>query len=170
MRQRRRHFETDEAGLPVAIVTGGGAGTYDITALYPGVTEIQAGSYITMDAQYREEVGIDFAYALTVLATVTSVHAADGVDHAIIDAGLKTITRDFGLPLVLDPPGWALTGLSEEHGHLERRGGAALRIGDKVELIPSHCDTTINLHDVYYVTRGGTVVAVWPIAARGRVR
>lgn len=39
-----------------------------------------------------------------------------------------------------------------------------------VSLIPSHCDTTINLHDVYYVTRSGYVVAVWPIAARGRVR
>ena len=155
-----------ENGIAVPIVSSGGTGTYFITGQYPGVTEIEVGSYITMDAQYREEVGIDFAYALTVLATVTSVHG----EHAIIDAGLKTVTRDFGLPLVFDPPGWELTGLSEEHGHLERRGGAALAVGDKVELVPNHGCTTINLHDEYHVVRRGVVEAVWPIAARGKVR
>jgi D-serine deaminase-like pyridoxal phosphate-dependent protein len=153
-------------GIPVSIVSSGGTGTYFITGRYPGVTEIEVGSYITMDAQYREEVGIDFRYALTVLSTVTSTHG----DHAIIDAGLKTITRDFGLPLVLDPPGWELTGLSEEHGHLERQGGNPLVIGDKVELVPNHGCTTINLHDEYHVVRQGVLEAVWPIAARGKVR
>lgn len=153
-------------GIPVSIVSSGGTGTYFITGRYPGVTEIEAGSYITMDAQYRTEVGIDFAYALTVLATVISVHGG----RAIIDAGLKTVTRDFGLPLLLDPPGWELTGLSEEHGHLERRGGGRLAIGDKVELAPNHGCTTINLHDEYQVVRQGVLEAVWPIAARGKVR
>ena len=153
-------------GIPVSIVSSGGTGTYFITGRYAGVTEIEVGSYITMDAQYREEVGIDFAYALTVLSTVISFHG----DHAIIDAGLKTVTRDFGLPLVINPPGWVLADLSEEHGHLERRGGSPLVVGDKVELVPNHGCTTINLHDEYHVVRRGVLEAVWPIAARGKVR
>ncbi len=153
-------------GIPVSIVSSGGTGTSLITGRYPGVTEIEVGSYITMDSQYREEVGIDFAYGLTVLATVTSVRSPD---RAIIDAGLKTVTRDFGLPRLIAPPGWELVDLSEEHGHLHRTGGAPLKIGDKVELVPNHGCTTINLHDEYHVIRGGVLEAVWPIAARGKV-
>ena len=153
-------------GIPVSIVSSGGTGTYFITGQYPGITEIQAGSYITMDGQYREEVGIDFAYGLTVLASVISVRGPDRVE---IDAGLKTLTRDFGLPKVIDPPGWELVGLSEEHGHLRRAGGAPLKPGDKVELVPNHGCTTINLHDEYHVLRRGVLEAVWPIAARGKV-
>ena len=156
----RRH------GIPVKIVSSGSTGTHLITGRYPGVTEIQAGSYITMDSQYRDEVGIDFAYGLTVLASVTSVPAPD---RAFIDAGLKTLTRDFGLPKVIDPPGWDLTRLSEEHGHLHRAGGAPLQPGDKVEIVPNHGCTTINLHDEYHVLRQGVLEAVWPIAARGKV-
>jgi len=154
-------------GIPVAIVSSGSTGTHLITGRYPGVTEIQAGSYITMDVQYREEVGIDFAYGLTVLASVTSVR---GPDRALVDAGLKTVTRDFGLPMVVDPPGWELVALSEEHGHLRRQeGGSPLRLGDKVEIVPNHGCTTVNLHDEYHVIRRGVLVAVWPIAARGKV-
>lgn len=153
-------------GVPVPIVSSGGTGTHLVTGRYPGVTEIEAGSYITMDAQYKETVGIDFRYALTVLSTVVSTHG----ERAIIDAGLKTVTRDFGLPLVLDPPGWQMTRLSEEHGYLERRGGNRLAVGDKVELVPNHGCTTINLHDEYHVVRGGVLEAIWPISARGKVK
>ena len=60
--------------------------------------------------------------------------------------------------------------MGDEHGKLTFANGSPLRAGDPLELIPSHCDTTINLHDVYYVARGGRVVGVWPIAARGRVQ
>jgi D-serine deaminase-like pyridoxal phosphate-dependent protein len=153
-------------GIPVPIVSSGGTGTHFITGRYPGVTEIQTGSYITMDSQYREEVGIDFAYGLTVLATVVS---APTPDRAECDAGLKTMTRDFGLPVVISPAGWELVGLAEEHGHLRRVGGAALKPGDKVEIVPNHGCTTINLHDEYHVIRGSVLEAVWPIAARGKI-
>ena len=152
--------------IPVAIVSSGGTGTHFITGRYPGVTEIQTGSYITTDSQYREEVGIDFAYGLTVLATVVS---ASTPDRAECDAGLKTMTRDFGLPKVISPSGWELVGLAEEHGHLRRAGGAPLKPGDKVEIVPNHGCTTINLHDEYHVIRRGVLEAVWPIAARGKV-
>jgi D-serine deaminase-like pyridoxal phosphate-dependent protein len=152
-------------GMPVDIVSSGGTGTYFITGNYPGITELEAGSYITMDRQYSEEVGVEFEYGLTVLSTVVSVR---GTDHAICDAGLKAMTRDFGMPLVLNPPGWELTGLSEEHGHLKRLDGPVLDIGAKVELVPNHGCTTINLHDTYHVVRRGVLEALWPVAARGR--
>jgi len=166
----KRLVETAEllrgAAIAVPIVSSGGTGTYFITGRYPGISEIEPGSYVTMDSQYRDHVGIDFANALTVLATVVS---APGPDRAEIDAGLKTLTRDFGLPVVLEPAGWELVGLAEEHGHLRRCGGPALRPGDKVEIVPNHGCTTINLHDEYHVIRGGLLDSVWPIAGRGKI-
>ncbi|MFP3895501.1 MAG: DSD1 family PLP-dependent enzyme [Anaerolineales bacterium] len=154
-----------EQGIEVEIVSGGGTGTYQITGNYPGVTEIQAGSYATMDGRYHR-VGMEFRHALTVVAQVISTRG----DRAITDAGMKTLTPEFGMPGVLDPQGWKATKLSEEHGFLQREEGEPLQPGDVVELIPSHGCTTINLHDAYYVTRDGVVEAVWPIAARGAIR
>lgn len=153
-------------GIEVKIVSGGGTGTYDTTGAYPGLTEIQAGSYATMDSKYRS-VGVDFACALTVLARVIALR---GMDVAIIDAGLKTMTSEFGMPAVAQPQGWMLERLAEEHGFLRCQQGSPLAVGDLVELIPSHGCTTINLHDRYVVTRRGVVDAIWPIAARGCVQ
>lgn len=152
-------------GLAVDIVSGGGSGTYAITGAYEGVTEIQAGSYATMDAKYRS-VGLDFEQALFVLARVISTHG----DLAIIDAGMKTVTYEFGLPEVAQPSGWRVAHLSEEHGTLRREEGEPLRRGDTVIIIPSHGCTTINLHDAYHVIREGRFEGLWPIAARGAVR
>ena len=49
-------------------------------------------------------------------------------------------------------------------------GTVALGSAGVIELVPSHCDTTVNLHDVYWVVRDGRLEDVWPIAARGRIR
>jgi len=156
------------ADIPVNIVSSGGTGTYMITGAWPGITELQVGSYATMDVQYREKVGLrDFDYALTLLTTVVGVR---GAERAISDAGIKSVTNDFGLPELTDPAGWELIGLSEEHGWLTRKDGDALRPGDRVELVPSHGCTTINLHDYYHVIRDDRLVALWPIAARGKIR
>jgi D-serine deaminase-like pyridoxal phosphate-dependent protein len=152
-------------GISVQIVSSGGTGTYFITGAYPGITELQVGSYITMDSQYRNLPGVDFECGLTLLATVISTR---GDDHAITDAGMKAITQDFGFPVVINPPGWELTYLAEEHGFLARLDGPPLKRGDKVTIVPNHGCTTINLHDHYYVTRRGVLEAVWPIAARGK--
>ena len=154
-----------QQGIRCDIVSAGGTGTYHITGAYPGITEVEAGSYATMDAKYHS-VGSDFELALTLLARVISVRG----DRAIINAGMKAMTHEFGMPTVLHPEGWALAKLSEEHGILERQGGAPLQRGDVVELLPSHGCTTINLHDNYHVTRNDVVEAVWPIAARGCIR
>ncbi len=152
-------------GIPVHIVSSGGTGTHFITGAYPGITELQVGSYITMDSQYRGLTGIDFDFGLTLQATVISTRDDD---HVITDAGMKALTHDFGLPVVIDPPGWQLTGLAEEHGFLERLDGPQLHRGDKVTIVPNHGCTTINLHDNYYVTRRGVLEAIWPIAGRGK--
>jgi D-serine deaminase-like pyridoxal phosphate-dependent protein len=154
-------------GIPVEIVSSAGTGTYDITGHIAGITELQVGSYITMDAQYRNTVGVQFGYGLSVLCTVISTR---GSNHAIFDGGLKTMTRDFGMPLCVQPGGWQVTGLSEEHGALKRTDGPPLNPGDKIEIVPNHGCTTINLHDYYHVVRDGRLEAMWPIAARGKVQ
>jgi len=154
-----------KAGLDVEIVSGGGTGTYDITSHFEGVTEIQAGSYVFMDARYRQ-VRPEFENALFLAATVVSRPASERV---ILDAGMKSITHEFGLPTVIGLPGVELVSLSEEHAKcVVKSGSCDLRPGDQVWLLPTHCCTTVNLHERYWCVRGGRLVATWPIEARGK--
>ncbi|HXW84498.1 MAG TPA: DSD1 family PLP-dependent enzyme [Candidatus Binataceae bacterium] len=155
-----RHVETlRAAGLAPEIVSAGGTGTYDIAGAWPEVTEVQAGSYVFMDGAYRK-VRPDLGRpALSLLTSVISVRG----DRAIIDAGVKALTNEFGPPEGKELPVKAVR-LSEEHGQLAL-SGARLTPGMKLELVPSHGDTTINLHTEYYVVRGDEVVAKWPIEA-----
>jgi D-serine deaminase-like pyridoxal phosphate-dependent protein len=157
----------EQNGLEVGIVSGGGTGTYNITGQFPGMTEVQAGSYIFMDTYYRKVLK-DFDCALTVLTTVISRPTKD---RAIVDAGMKTVTKEFGLPRIKDAAGVELAHLSEEHGKLDlSNSDADLKPGDKLELIPSHGCTTINLHDKFYGVRDGRLESIWDIAGRGKVR
>lgn len=154
-----------DKGLRVEIVSTGGTGTHRFAAVSEMITEVQAGSYVVMDSDYGRVEELGFENALTLLTSVISKRK----HQAITDAGYKSLSTDAGppKPKALDAR-YLLRG--DEHGEVAFDGGNPLALGDKVEIIPSHCDTTINLHDVYYVTRDGWVVAVWPIAARGRVR
>jgi D-serine deaminase-like pyridoxal phosphate-dependent protein len=157
----------ERSGLEVGIVSGGGTGTYNITGQFPGVTEVQAGSYIFMDSSYRNVLK-DFDCALTVLTTVISRPTSD---RAITDAGMKTVTKESGLPEVKGMGDVKVAHLSEEHGKLDlSNSDADLKPGDKIELIPSHGCTTINLHDYYFGLRDGKLEAVWSIAGRGKVQ
>ncbi len=153
-------------GFSTEIVSGGGTGTFDITGIDKNMTEIQVGSYVTMDMKYKS-VGIDFHLALSVLSTVIS---RPNKNTAIIDVGMKGITKEFGLPVVKDVKGITVISLSEEHGKLQLSDSAVdIKIGDKIELIPGHGCTTINLHDKYHVHRHDLLEAVWTIAARGAI-
>jgi len=155
-----------DGGIEVRIVSGGGTGTYNISGVYPGVTEIQAGSYILMDVSYNERCP-EFGCALTVLTTVVSITPSQR--RVVTDAGLKSMTKDFGMPGVKGYPDLSVMGLSEEHVRIEDKSGrCSLKVGDKIELIPNHVCTTVNLHDRFYGVRKGKVEAIWPIAARGR--
>ncbi len=162
-----RHVEAlGAASLAPEIVSAGGTGTYDLTGSAPFVTEVQAGSYVFMDGAYRK-VRTEFECALTVLVTVLHVRGR----LVITDCGMKALSHEFGMPEGAVLP-LRCVGLSEEHGHVITDEGAelGLRPGDRFELLPSHGDTTINLHDRYHVVRGDQVVAEWPIIGRGKFR
>ena len=155
----------EAAGLRVGQISGCGTGTHTITGRLPWMTELQCGSYATMDAQYAAVGGATYENALTVLVTVIS-RPAPGM--AIIDAGLKAVTPEFGDPKVL-VPGATWLDFSEEHGEVTVTGPAdKLRVGDKIELVPRHGCTTVNLYDRFHVIDDGTVADVWKVAARGR--
>jgi D-serine deaminase-like pyridoxal phosphate-dependent protein len=156
-------------GLGCETVSGAGTGTYQFEVESGVYTEIQAGSYPFMDADYKRVQGFpsEFENALFVLATVMSRAAPD---RAVVDAGLKALAVDSGLPVVRGRSDIEVQRVSDEHGLL-RLGDPALplRIGDRLWLIPGHCDPTINLYDWYVAVRGGRVEALWPITARGAV-
>jgi D-serine deaminase-like pyridoxal phosphate-dependent protein len=153
-----------EHHIPVPIVSSTGTGTFDSGGRFPGVTELQVGSYATMDGRYRA-VGVPFECALTVLTTVIS---GPRNGEVITDVGIKSITTEFGLPEVVGIPGAEVLYLSEEHAKIKLPGPVSLHPGQTIELLPSHGCTTFNLHDQFYVLCGDTVEDVWPVAARGR--
>lgn len=154
----------EAAGLKVAIVSGGSTSTYDATSSVEGVNEIQAGTYPTMDHMYVK-LAPEFAISLSILARVISRPKA-GV--AVLDVGLKGAGHEFGPPrpkgmLDADMPAH----LSEEHCTIEN--SPDWKVGQAVELIPSHSCTTCNLYRQIHVHRRGRVVDVWPIEASGRL-
>jgi D-serine deaminase-like pyridoxal phosphate-dependent protein len=159
----------EQAGIRCATVTGGGTGTFVLERDSGVYTELQPGSYVFMDADYgRNELNSSepvFAQSLYLWTTVMSAPAAD---RAIVDAGLKAFSVDSGLPLVADRPELECTKASDEHGVLQVPTGAKnLRVGDKIRLVPGHCDPTVNLHDWMVGVRKGRVECVWPVSARG---
>jgi D-serine deaminase-like pyridoxal phosphate-dependent protein len=157
------------AGRSVPIVTGAGTGTWE-HELASGVwNELQVGSYVFMDADYARnapgERETRFEHSLFVLAAVMSVPAPA---RAICDAGLKAFSFDAGLPVVHGRTDLAYRKASDEHGVLEIAAGAkAPDLGERLWLIPGHCDPTVNLYDWIVAVRGRRVEHLWPVAARG---
>ena len=149
------------AGYPMDIVSAGGTGTYDITGLNPRVTEIQAGSYVLMDAA-RLAIAPAFSPALTVLCTVISRQG----QTAVLDGGRKTIGGEITLPKVVGIEA-TTRAINEEHLLLDVPSDSPLRVGDTVEVIPGYAPTTVNLHEVYHVVEGDVVQDIWPVLARG---
>jgi 3-hydroxy-D-aspartate aldolase len=137
-------------------------------------TELQCGSYIFMDADYGRNLNRDgtptkaFEPSLFVWATVMS-RPTD--DRAIIDAGLKALAFDSGPPLVCDEPAATYERASDERGRLGISGAAnRLRIGDKMRLVPGHCDLTVNLYDWYVAIRGNRVEQFCPVTVHSQLR
>ena len=149
--------------FPVEIVTAGGSNTFNLTGFYPGITDIQVGSYVTMDS-HNKFYGLDFEQAITVLTTVIS---RPEKGRAVTDAGKKSLSSDEGLPICREP-GVAISRLNEEHGHLAIESpDHDLKAGDKIEMTPSHGCTTIPLYDRYFIIRNDYVESVMEIHARG---
>ena len=159
------------AGIGVEFLSCGSTGTYNIDCRLPVPVELQSGSYVFMDGEYRAIGGRDsaayddFRRSLTVLATVVS---ATHDDQVTVDAGVKSFSCDTPFrPEPKDRPGLDYEFRGDEFGRLTARPGVELpRIGDRVEFYVPHCDPTVNLYDRIHATRGDAVEAVWEIRAR----
>ena len=162
----------ERAGIRCSMVTGGSTGTYRFDSENPGMTELQPGSFIFMDLDYRGIGGLDgaeyrdFQHALTVVTTVVSRPAG----FAIVDGGYKAFSTDRPFaPRPVNLPGVEYGWAGDEHGRLDLSAVKGdLEVGDRIEFIPPHCDPTVNLYDQIYALRGDRVEAAWPIAARGK--
>lgn len=157
-------------GHKVEILSGASTGTYNIDPDIEGITELQSGSYVFMDVEYRGiggqrgDVYDDFAPALCVLGTV--VHRSG--NKAIVDAGLKAFSTDrpFG-PEPLDITGVKYEFAGDEHGRLVLQSpNRDIDLGDKLRFIIPHCDPTVNLYDRIHCVRGEVIEDVWPIMER----
>ena len=162
----------ENEGLEVPILSGGGTGTYNIDSEIEGMSDVQVGSYLFMDVNYRNVGGResvvfdDFRPSLLVLATAISQPAKGRIT---IDAGYKAFATDSDLPELRDIRGVSYRWGGDEHGILQfKNSNSRVELGDKVLLIASHCDPTVNLYDHFYPFRGERVTEIWPIAARGR--
>ena len=158
-----------EAGIPCDYVTGAGTGSYMFEAASGMYTEVQPGSYIFMDVDYGKNEWEGsllplFEQSLFIWTTVMSVPNAE---RAVVDAGLKAVSVDSGLPRVADYEGAEYVNASDEHGVLETKGSTHFSLGQKIRLIPGHCDPTVNLYDWLICVRDRRVEAIWAITARG---
>lgn len=171
-----------EAGIEVEIVSAGSTGTYEVTGTYPGITEIEPGSFVFGAGAegtgygWRVVNDVYFKPSLTVLTQIISTNFDDRV---VTDAGLKVMSggdRRSDPPVLVKVDGEPLefegVGLSEEHGTIRFKEGSearkGLRWGQKLEFVPSHCCTTVNQHDEIVAVKDGRVAAVWPVTARGK--
>jgi 3-hydroxy-D-aspartate aldolase len=159
-------------GLTCAIVGGGGTGSYYFEGTSGVFNELQCGSYAFMDADYgrildKEGHRIDQGEWENALFILTSVMSHAKADKAIVDAGLKAQSVDSGLPVVFGRTDVKYVKCSDEHGVVEDPSGA-LKVNDKLRLVPGHCDPTCNVHDWYVGVRKGVVEVVWPVSARGK--
>lgn len=166
---RRTLEQLRQQGLDCPIVGGAGTGTFPLEAASGLYTEIQAGSYVFMDADYaRNQDPPPFRQSLFVLATVMSTPKPGLV---VLDGGHKALPTDSGPPLVHGRPDLRPGGLSDEHCKVEVPPEAeAPRLGEKLWLVPAHCDPTVDRYDWYVGVRGGRVECLWPVAARGAMR
>jgi D-serine deaminase-like pyridoxal phosphate-dependent protein len=152
------HLAAD--GIACEIVSAGGTGTYDLIAAHPRVSELQAGSYVFMDAFHGSLIP-GFDVALTVLATVMGRHG----NRLILDAGRKGVGIDLMLPSAVGIESETAF-VDEEHTGIDVPAGSPLAYGDTVELLAGYGPTTVNLYGRYHVIEGGVVTDIWPVMAR----
>lgn len=165
------------AGGPPPMVSGSGTGSHRIDAELGIFTELQVGSYVFMDGQYLAcdiaGAGAEASPYEASLFIDARVVSANTPGMATVDAGFKAMSTDADPPKVLAgaPEGSRYFFMGDEHGAvLPPSGAAAPSLGDRVVLGAPHCDPTVNLYDAYHVVEGDTLVALWPVSARGRSR
>ncbi|WP_373653613.1 DSD1 family PLP-dependent enzyme [Schlesneria sp. DSM 10557] len=153
------------AGIPVGCISGCSSATYNSTGALEGVDEVQAGTYATMDAQYHR-LAPEFDIAMSLLVRVIS-RPAPG--KAVLDIGVKGAGCEFGVPKIRDYPDVEIPFfLAEEHTVVNN--APDWKIGEVIQLIPTHACTTCNLHREIVVHENNIVVDIWPIEASGELR
>ena len=158
------------AGHAVELVTGGGTGTVSADTTLGVFNELQTGSYIFMDLQYRDALGADddgaFEHSLFVQSRVISMNQPDWVT---IDAGLKALSTEGPLPVPAGDRWGDYAFFGDEHGRLMRPpSGPPVQLGERVDLVPPHCDPTVDRYDIMHLIRGDVLVEVVPIEAARR--
>lgn len=147
-------------GISCPIRSAGGSATWPWTPAFPGITEIQAGTYVIMD-NFHGHMAPDFEHSLTVQATVISRQSG----KIIVDAGNKSIADPTDVSILgYDLP---VVRFDEEHGLFDATAGSPLRVGDTVSLVPGYSPGTVNWYDAYHVVQDDVVVDIWPIVPRG---
>jgi len=171
-----------KAGIDVEIVSAGSTGTYEVTGTYPGITEIEPGSFVFGVGSegsgygWRSPNGVHFKSSLSVL---TQIIGCNFIDRIVTDAGVKVMSSGFNYaepPVLVRVEGEIIdcetVKLSEEHGTVRFKEGSeirkSLKWGQKIEFIPNHCCTCINQHDKIFVIKDGKLATVWPITTRGK--
>ncbi|NVK59607.1 MAG: DSD1 family PLP-dependent enzyme [Rhodobacteraceae bacterium] len=162
----------EAVGLKPELVSGGGTGSYYFESNSGVYNELQCGSYAFMDADYgriRDKDGnrIDNGEWENAFFILTQVMSHAKADKAICDAGLKAQSVDSGLPVIFGRTDVEYVKCSDEHGVISDPQGV-LKVGEKLKLVPGHCDPTANVHDWYVGVRGGKVETLWPVSARGK--
>lgn len=148
-----------ENGLQADILSGGSTGTAELKAAGGLYTELQAGSYLFMDATYGR-LGLPFAQSLYLLTTVVSTRPG----LTVVDGGVKTCGVDQGDPV---PKVGRVEKIVASEEHFQLHGYTEqLQVGDKLLLVPSHCCSTVNLHEKIYVVDEGRVIARIPVTGR----
>ena len=157
-----------DAGHAVEVVSCGGTGTFPYCIEQPGVTEVQVGGAIFSDMHYRTHYHVDFAPALTLLATVTSRPTPTRI---IVDAGRKAMSGDAALPAPIGLPAVSVVKLSAEHTKVELAAPCTTpRVGDKIEFVVGYSDTTVHLHEEIVALRDGRIESIWRVAGRGKLK
>jgi len=147
-------------GIACPIRSAGGIATWNWTAAFPGITEIQAGTYVVMD-NFHGVMVPGFEHSLTIQATVISRQSG----KVIVDAGNKSVADPADVTIIGHD--LAVSRFDEEHGIFDAPGGSPLRVGDPVALVPGYSPSTVNWYDAYHVVQDGVVVDIWPVIPRG---
>jgi 3-hydroxy-D-aspartate aldolase len=159
-------------GYTPGIISGGGTGSFEIDSQAGLFTECQCGSYAVMDVEYEDVQLLStgpnpFKTALYVQCSVVSNnHPA----APTTDGGFKSFSMDGPIPRLARgaPAGAVYKFFGDEFGKIEfARAGEKLKLGGKVELVTPHCDPTVNMHDFFHCVRGGVLVDIWRVDARG---
>jgi D-serine deaminase-like pyridoxal phosphate-dependent protein len=150
----------EEDGIRCRIRSAGGVATWEWTSAFPGITEIQAGTYVVMD-NYHGQMVSGFEHSLTVQASVISTQSG----KVIVDAGSKSVADPANVTIVgHDHPSYRF---DEEHGIFASPSGTTLRVGDSVALVPGYSPSTVNFNDAYHVVRDDAVTDIHPVIPRG---